>query len=357
LASIEAEMLTILDDTAKQHTENQEEVNSVRDAISFCGVEATEKHTKDGGIEDQSKSVDQGRIDHNTCRITQTSALTDKADKCEAFQIYNDNLSPPACATSFPDGPSDSRLECISKLKEWSHQHDREYREKMKLCGDAAVLLHETQKGCDKNQASFEGGFCTYASTLNEACDAQTRCRTNFVAARSKTHSQVKVAEGGRKAEYKSAKMIVCLLDVLSATAAEMPGLLAGCNNLAIETSSLDMVYPEIPAAAACDASPVAAKPCGDSWLNTEYESQTEWHDFTRSTEKVHPASCVACNAEEGEEGEEQGPTDENCYWDGSAPFCRGGPCRKGFQKKLENKRGDGKRCWTGMKWKCCPVQ
>ena len=89
--------------------------------------------------------------------------------------------------------------------------------------------------------------------------------------------------------------MIMCLLDVLSGTAAEMPGLLTGCGSLIVDTSSLDMVYPAIPAAAPCDPAPVADKPCGDSWLSKEYESQTDWYDFAQGTEKVHPSPCVAC--------------------------------------------------------------
>jgi hypothetical protein len=299
LSGIKAEMLAIIDDTAEQHTENQEGVDSARDAISFCGVETTEKHTNASGIDEQAKSVDESRIEHNTYRLKEVEVLTDKTEKCNTFKTYNDNLVPPSCSVEFPPGPSDSRLECIVTIKKWSHQHFREFQEKKTICDESTVISDETTILADEQQASFESGFCTYASTLIETCDAQTRCRSQFIAARDKTHSQVKVAEGGRKAEYKAARKILCLLDVLNATAAEMPGLLTRCEQIAIATSSLDIAYPEIPAAAVCDPSPVTIQPGVAAWRIKEYESQKDWYEFTQETEKVQPSPSVACTATE----------------------------------------------------------
>ncbi|EFX60629.1 hypothetical protein DAPPUDRAFT_307976 [Daphnia pulex] len=43
------------------------------------------------------------------------------------------------------------------------------------------------------------------------------------------------------------------------------------------------------------------------------------------------------------------------CFWSGTAPFCIPA-CGKSYQEMLTDKRGDGKRCWTGYKKRCCPL-
>ena len=48
-------------------------------------------------------------------------------------------------------------------------------------------------------------------------------------------------------------------------------------------------------------------------------------------------------------------PTDPNCYWDGTAPFCMG-QCAEGYQVMKEDPEGGGTRCWTGNKVYCCPA-
>ncbi|CEJ91351.1 hypothetical protein VHEMI07069 [[Torrubiella] hemipterigena] len=42
-----------------------------------------------------------------------------------------------------------------------------------------------------------------------------------------------------------------------------------------------------------------------------------------------------------------------SCYWDGTAPFCAGG-CPDGYHEVERNDHGDGAKCWTGYKVKCC---
>ena len=40
-------------------------------------------------------------------------------------------------------------------------------------------------------------------------------------------------------------------------------------------------------------------------------------------------------------------------YWDGTAPFCSGGPCKAGWHQTQKSNTGDGKKCWTGEKVYC----
>ncbi|KAM3523821.1 hypothetical protein NHJ13051_004869 [Beauveria bassiana] len=41
------------------------------------------------------------------------------------------------------------------------------------------------------------------------------------------------------------------------------------------------------------------------------------------------------------------------CYWEGSAPFCRG-ECKKGWRETKRDRCGDGNCCATGTKARCC---
>ncbi|KZS02929.1 Uncharacterized protein APZ42_034334 [Daphnia magna] len=43
------------------------------------------------------------------------------------------------------------------------------------------------------------------------------------------------------------------------------------------------------------------------------------------------------------------------CFWSGTSPFCIPA-CGKNFHEVLTDIRGDGKRCWTGFKKRCCPI-
>lgn len=60
-----------------------------------------------------------------------------------------------------------------------------------------------------------------------------------------------------------------------------------------------------------------------------------------------------------GLSGTSGGPVASKCvnYWDGTAPFCKGGPCKPGWHATREDKSGDGKKCWSGRKVYCeCDV-
>ncbi len=43
----------------------------------------------------------------------------------------------------------------------------------------------------------------------------------------------------------------------------------------------------------------------------------------------------------------------DTCLWEGKAPFCNG-ECRPGYTLVKRGKKGDGKKCTTGTKARCC---
>lgn len=46
---------------------------------------------------------------------------------------------------------------------------------------------------------------------------------------------------------------------------------------------------------------------------------------------------------------------DEGCVWKGTSPFCDGGCNVPGHIVREVSNVGDGERCLTGIKVKCCP--
>lgn len=42
------------------------------------------------------------------------------------------------------------------------------------------------------------------------------------------------------------------------------------------------------------------------------------------------------------------------CHWIGTSPFCNPGPCTPGWIKVDEKWDANGSKCWTGAKAKCC---
>lgn len=44
---------------------------------------------------------------------------------------------------------------------------------------------------------------------------------------------------------------------------------------------------------------------------------------------------------------------ENNCYWSGTAPFCNG-KCQGSYSVLNNDKYGNGKKCWTGIKVYCC---
>jgi hypothetical protein len=42
------------------------------------------------------------------------------------------------------------------------------------------------------------------------------------------------------------------------------------------------------------------------------------------------------------------------CLWKGKSPFCNPEECENGWTQVEANTFGDGEKCWTGSKIKCC---
>jgi hypothetical protein len=305
LNGIDDQMDTILNDTATWHENDQEEADAQRDAIQLCANTTNRAHTQNGGINDMQTTMGSKLNEHNTCRVQQKSDMTDTTTDCNDFQTFWSTLSPPACLTAFPGGSQATAFSCLQEVAAWQQTANRTFTTKKKSCDDETKILAATTTQCDTDQVAFESSVCTYAEKLVDTCTEQEDCRTNAIAARAEAHGRLEVNEKARENEFVAATKIKCYLQVLRlrATGAAQTAKLAECESLNPDhiDAGLKMVYHPIPAAAACDTSPVQETPCSESWLHTAYGSQS-WYNaesqntYTSVTERVAPRECNPCS-------------------------------------------------------------
>merc|ERR1719277_771708 len=84
----------ILSDTEIDHSEDQGEVDRAQQGIENCTNKASLDFSKAGGVDNLASQTDSHRVTHANCRATQKSDLTDKRNKCDAFQLYAAGLNP-----------------------------------------------------------------------------------------------------------------------------------------------------------------------------------------------------------------------------------------------------------------------
>jgi len=302
LASIEDNMLEILNDTNAQHAEDQAEVNAARDAIRNCGARAKALQTlKDNGTEALKGKVDKARTKHNDCRTSERSLLDKKVNECNAFKAHALTLKPPDCTCNYDQGPSFDSLACLRSGMKWFTNATASYEKAQGLCDLANATYSKAKKECNDKQTSFEDAFCMYAFALGTTCANQVDCRNTSITARNATHLRVAVSERARKAECESANLVLCLLTVLNASEVEMPALLAGCHNLTVNTTHLNIIYPPIPEATHCDVSDITSLPSDEAWKAKEYK-QENWfeaaaakNELTETVEKIVPKASEQC--------------------------------------------------------------
>merc|ERR1712190_242188 len=95
--------------------------------------------------------------------------------------------------------------------------------------------------------------------------------------------------ESARKAMFSAAKNVICYLGVFEAAAKDQPATLKACKDHgAYDSAHLSINYPSLPAALACDKSPVSTYPCEPEWTAANYDSKP-WFS------KAPTVACTQC--------------------------------------------------------------
>jgi len=256
------------------HDEDQREVNRAKDLIVDCA-----KATKTSLTEDVTplKNIMIGsRKDHGTCRTSEGGCQRSQNKHCLEWESYRKTNVPSECAgVDFKDKMATdvkaTKLDmeqCLRDLQPYYLKHIPcwQYKE----CVDGFAPL------CDTNQTKFERDFCDYNRQLRGTCQAQTDCRQKHIAFRDETHTDVGVNEAARKADYTTAKKVLCFFKVFEANNTNKSAILQGCEKLAVNTAQLSITYPDVPAAETCVVED--KEPCSNGWEDAEYKAKG-WHD------------------------------------------------------------------------------
>jgi len=286
--------IQLLFNTSKtQFDEDQGEIDRARDAIQGCTTDANKTMPAVVGLK---STMELAREAHSKCRAAEGQNKDNMTKNCQAYETYRTSDSkrvPPDCMeTKFTlayIGAADKSHDlqqmesCLEETQEWIVPLYQKYIQ----CKRNTDQNTEHKANCSAKQDKFEQSFCTYASKLEDACNAQTSCRARSVGARNTTHAEVNLAEKARKADILTAHRILCLFKVFEASNTNKTSTLQACLKQSVNTSAYDMTYHSIPDPVACVKE--VDEPCQASWKLREYEKQA-WFSSIDSL-----AACKPC--------------------------------------------------------------
>jgi hypothetical protein len=124
-----------------------------------------------GGVEELANQTAEKRTSYGESRSQEKTKLIAKKDLCNGFQSWASALAPPACAKTFPPGPSDETLQCLQAMKNWSaEEKSNTYSAKEQTCAQAVGDHRKVKESADEAQGLLEGTFCSYRQSLTTAC-------------------------------------------------------------------------------------------------------------------------------------------------------------------------------------------
>jgi len=286
LKELKAELEKIITGLDNDHKEDQNELNNALQAIKDCDAGTN-------GIAEAATSSGDAGTTHSDCRASENTKKVATDTACELYVTTASSPGAPECMYTFPKQPKESEFDamgvCVKKIYEWAKDWHVTLGTKKETCEETKDQ-HETQKEeCDAAQKSYETSFCAYRQTLVTKCDDYASCRATKIAAFEVAVEGIKVDESARKAMFSAAKNVICYLGVFEAAAKDQPATLKACKDHgAYDSAHLNVNYPSLPAALACDKSPVSTYPCEPAWTAANYDSKP-WFG------KAPPVDCTQC--------------------------------------------------------------
>jgi len=279
-----------------QFNEDQLEVNQSKQRILDCTDQAEHNHTH--AVTPQEAEANRSRVDHAQCRMRLNPIIINTSDHCNRYHNYRKDSS------NFVDPFPGCMATDLTLAKIQTDDHTAKHAMERCLvhtvetlrplydlylgCKQSNDLRKEVNSECDRKQTKFEDDFCDYASSLHAKCHTHSQCVNDRTADRNTTYAEVRKAEAARKADWKTATHIRCLLQVFEKDNANKTAQLNDCVWAPVDTSSITIYYPPIPPPVPCPVED--SVPCNDTWLEREYRSQS-WYNATSM------APCTPCPA------------------------------------------------------------
>jgi len=286
--SLREDMQGIQSTIAADHHEDQGEVDRALQAIKGCAPNQTE-------LDHAAKRTSDAESAHEECRWQEIKLASARKGTCRGPSMFQDMEV--SCMKAPPEDGSPEDLqgyldvlrEQIEKAVKWNAT----ISSLSAACENAKQQHDEKIAECNVSQAHFEMNFCAYRQALVFGCAAYDACRTEYIAKQHEIHEAVRVTEAGRKAEFKTASQIICLVHVFEVSPKEQPAEYQACTGLSVDTSDLNIVYHDVPPADHCDTTPVEQYPCLGEWLGATYRGK-EWYEMSKM------ADCIPCMIVEG---------------------------------------------------------
>jgi len=293
--AVNSALTTLETELSNEHLANEDTIVQANLACAQCNSDMGEAFTKRGGVNGFKEMVSEARTKHVTCRASEDSNSGDEKQKCDSQDDYAKTAAGAAphcpCETYTT---ADSMKVCLQKAGDWGLQYNAELGKKIAKCGTATETAGLTESQCDKDQTSFESGFCQYEVSLTSACQSHNDCYNHAKSNRVDAKASTMAKEKSEKVMWKSVKKVRCYLDMLDATKVTQDKY-NDCKKLQIDTAHLSVEYPEPVDEAECDKTSVNTLPGDPEWKLAEYHGLTPknvWLDGRNGIKQVTP--CVS---------------------------------------------------------------
>jgi hypothetical protein len=237
-------------------------------AINTCnknGVDTQQKIASSTEV-----SVGSARSTHTACRTEEKNKKSTKEGRCKELDDFLNGIAVPQ---SMPKGKERGEMvPYVQKMSSYFCPKGPTVTKLDKACKTAEKEHAEHKASCDKNQAAFEMAFCQWRMQITDTCTTLDQCYNGALTLHNKFVADTKVLEKKWKIEYSSLKKIVCYTDVWLTDNKVSAGNLQKCHSTTVDTSPMDIAYPEIPAQAQCVTTKVDVYPGSSAFPTTEYK-------------------------------------------------------------------------------------
>jgi len=238
--------------------------------------------------------VGKHREEHAKCRNEEVDIFEDMEKKCNHLTAW---LKETVQGTPKQEGSSDDEMvEYVGQMDSYWCPKGKVAREKQTVCEKRKRDHSKKKEACDKFQAIFETGFCSWRTKLIDVCNTHETCYDEAKNAYDAHVKSTKVLVQKWKIEYTALKKIICYVNVWfekddHATVAGGEDTdverkrLDECKSLKPDDSKMDIRFGEAPEKKECSLQDVKEYPGTAGFKKIEY---SKWLEFINE-----PSSCL----------------------------------------------------------------
>lgn len=137
-------------------------------------------------------------------------------------------------------------------------------------CDTATHSYTTKETECTDVQHELEHKACIHAQLLVEQCTVYTGCLNGVLGTYDTQRAQIEQQDADRKEEWTAVVELECFMNVFDGQCNEDAAAIAECESTVIETSQLDLDFPEVPEVPSTCVEPHGA-PCGPMFTAAHY--------------------------------------------------------------------------------------